>query len=258
MDRRMRQQARKTVRFPMPASRSLNIRKPVTCEAIVSAAIYEERIEMEDFEKPKLRAIVSQETDKLKLRLAGANSAGIEKSSNFARTAMSTRAKDQGGILPIAFVVVIALLSGTANAQDLKEQVVGTWTAVSQYVDQDGKKLEPFGSSPKGIVVYDSSGHFVLVLQRATLPKFASNNRLTGTPEENRAIVQGSIAYFGRYSIDEKERKMNLHYDGSTYPNWDGEDQTRLVEISGDELKIVSPVSAVGGGTVHLLLRRAK
>jgi ABC-type uncharacterized transport system substrate-binding protein len=38
---------------------------------------------------------------------------------------------------------------------------------------------------------------------RSDLPKFGSNNRMSGTPEENKAIVQGSIAYFGTYSIDE-------------------------------------------------------
>ena len=37
---------------------------------------------------------------------------------------------------------------------------------MTQYVDQDGKRLEPFGSHPKGIVVYDGDGHFVLVLQK--------------------------------------------------------------------------------------------
>jgi lipocalin-like protein len=163
-----------------------------------------------------------------------------------------------GRTVSLAISAASMFLPTNASGQTLAQQIVGTWMAVSQYVDQDGKKLEPFGSNPKGVVVYDSSGRFVLVLQRATLPKFASNNRMTGTGEENRAIVQGSIAYFGRYSIDEKDRKINLHYDGSTYPNWDGEDQTRLVELSGDELKIVSPVSAVGGGIVHLVLRRAR
>jgi lipocalin-like protein len=160
--------------------------------------------------------------------------------------------------LSIAITAVIACASVTSHAQALGRQIVGTWIAVSQYVDQDGKKLEPFGPDPKGMVVYDGNGRFILVLQRATLPKFASNNRMAGTAEENKAIVQGSIAYFGRYSIDEKEQRINLHYDGSTYPNWDGEDQIRLISISGDELKIVSPVSAVGGGVVHLVLRRAK
>jgi lipocalin-like protein len=162
------------------------------------------------------------------------------------------------GTLSVALTMLSTFLCVSATAQSLSKQIVGTWMAVAQYVDQDGKKLEPFGSNPKGMVVYDANGRFILVLQRGTLPKFASNNRMAGTAEENKAIVQGSIAYFGRYSIDEKERKINLHYDGSTYPNWDGEDQTRLIEISGDELKIISPVSAVGGGIVHLVLRRAK
>jgi len=165
-------------------------------------------------------------------------------------------------VIRIALALMGALLSPASNAEQqpasLKEQIVGTWTAVSQYVDQDGKRLEPFGSNPKGMVVYDAHGRFVLVLQRATLPKFGSNNRLTGTPEENKAIVQGSIAYFGRYTIDEKERKLNLIYDGSTFPNWDGETQTRFIAISGDELSVVSPVSAVGGGRVYLVLRRVK
>lgn len=161
----------------------------------------------------------------------------------------------------IAFVALVCTFPAPApiaSAQGLKDQIVGTWIAVSQYVDQNGKKLEPFGSDPKGIVVYDQGGRFVLMLQRASLPKFASSNRMTGTEAENRAIVQGSIAYFGTYTVDEQGRKLNLHYQGSTYPNWDGEDQTRLLEIAGDELRIISPVSAVGGGTVHLVLRRAK
>ena len=29
------------------------------------------------------------------------------------------------------------------------------WTAVPQYVDQDGNRLAPFGPDPKGMVVYD-------------------------------------------------------------------------------------------------------
>ena len=161
------------------------------------------------------------------------------------------------GILSVVFAVISIYLSGTSNAQSLKEQIVGTWTAVTQYVDRGGRRVDSFGSNPKGMVIYDAKGRFILVLQRATLPKFASNNRLTGTAEENKAIVQGSVAYFGTYSIDEKEHKINLHYDGSTYPNWDGENQTRLVEISGDDLKVVLPVSD-SGGAVYLVLRRIR
>ena len=171
---------------------------------------------------------------------------------------MTTRSQISLGVLYAALAAATAAMPAPAHAQTLAQQVVGTWVPVSQYVDQDGKKLEPFGSNPKGIVIYDANGRFVLILQRSSLPKFASANRMAGTADENKAIVQGSIAYFGRYSIDESERKMKLHYEGSTYPNWDGEDQVRLVTISGGELQMISPVSAVGGGTVHLVLRREK
>jgi len=151
----------------------------------------------------------------------------------------------------------IGLASSALHAQTLAQKVVGTWIPVSQYVDQGDKKVEPFGAKPKGMVVYEASGRFLLILIRSDLPKFASNNRMTGTPEEYKAVGQGSIAYYGRYTIDEKEGKIKLHYDGSTYPNWDGEDQVRLISVTGDELKIVSPVSTVGGGVVHLVLKRA-
>ena len=169
-----------------------------------------------------------------------------------------TTRKRPSATLIVAMALGIAIPGAVFAQQGLKEQIVGTWTPVSQYVDQVGKGLEPFGANPKGIVIYDSNGRFVLVLQRASLPKFASSNRMAGSVEENKAIVQGSIAYFGSYSVDEKEQKINIHYDGSTYPNWDGEDQVRLISINGNELSMVSPVSAVGGGSVHLLLRRAK
>jgi hypothetical protein len=38
-----------------------------------------------------------------------------------------------------------------------------------------------------------------MIIARSDL-KFASNNRHVGTPEENKAFVEGRIAYFGTYS----------------------------------------------------------
>jgi hypothetical protein len=113
-----------------------------------------------------------------------------------------------------AFVVLLgAAMSGPLKAQQgLREQIVGTWTVSSQYVLQDATRVEPFGANPKGMAVYDNNGRFIFVLQRASLPRFASANRMTGTPEENKAVVQGSIAYYGRYSINEQERKIALHF----------------------------------------------
>ena len=65
------------------------------------------------------------------------------------------------------------------------------------------------------MLVKTTGVQLAVVRKRST--GFASNNRMAGTQEANRAIVQSSIAYFARYSLDENERKIHLHYDGSTF-----------------------------------------
>jgi hypothetical protein len=94
----------------------------------------------------------------------------------------------------------LSLMPGSAVAQTARE-LVGTWKPVSIIVTgPDGRRSEPFGPNPNSILTFDANGRFVLVNTRPDLPKFASNNRAQGTAEENKAIVQGSIAYFGTYS----------------------------------------------------------
>jgi hypothetical protein len=77
-------------------------------------------------------------------------------------------------------VVLGFALSGVAFAQQksAKEQIVGAWTleSVTSEMD-DGKKGEPFGPSPKGVIIFSNDGHFSLFQSRAELPKVAANDR---------------------------------------------------------------------------------
>ncbi len=127
----------------------------------------------------------------------------------------------------------ISAVTGTAAQQPtLRQQIVGTWTLVSAL----NNNVEAFGPNPLGVAMFDNNGHFVLMEMRRDLPKFASNNRNTGTPEENKAIVQGSIAQFGTYSISEAERVLTYHYEGNTFPNRTGTDQKRVnLTVTADE-----------------------
>jgi len=68
--------------------------------------------------------------------------------------------------------------------------------------------------------MFDPGGHFSAIFTRSDLPKFDSNNRQAGTPEENKAVVQGSIAVFGMYSVNGTDNIINFHIEGSTFPNW--------------------------------------
>ena len=57
---------------------------------------------------------------------------------------------------------------------------------------------------------------------------------MEGTAEENKAAVRGSIGTFGTYTVDEAKRSFTVKFEGSTYANQTGTEQTRPVSISGD------------------------
>ncbi len=154
--------------------------------------------------------------------------------------------------------VVPALLSGlvllscsTALAQSAAD-VVGTWTLVSSITEKDGTKIDQFGSGAKGMLTLDANGHFMLTIIGPNLPKFASNNRAAGTPEENSAVISKSIAIIGTYSVNPAEKTLTFKVDSATFPNWNGTEQKRLLSSSGkNELKYITPTASSGGvGTV--------
>jgi hypothetical protein len=139
-----------------------------------------------------------------------------------------------------------------------KEQLVGSWILVSLTAGDGPKQTMPYGPNPKGTMMVDANGRFSITVVRSDLPRFASDNRMTGTPEENMAIVQGCIAYFGTYSIDEATHVITVNVEGSTFPNFDGGTQTRILSFSGDEGTYLNPAPSMGGGTAKVTYRRAR
>ena len=93
---------------------------------------------------------------------------------------------------------------------------------------------------------------------RPDLPMFASNNRTTGSADENKAVVQGSSVYFGSYSVSEAEKSLVFQIEGSIFPNWSGTTQKRSVlTLSGDNL-VLRNAAASGGGVAEIHWRRVK
>jgi hypothetical protein len=152
-------------------------------------------------------------------------------------------------------------LSGAAVAEQksAKEQIVGAWTLVSVASEMDdGKKGEPFGPSPKGVIIFSSDGHFSLFQSRAEIPKIAANDRAKATAEEAQAIVASSIAYFGTYTIDESTKVMVVNLAASTYANVAASpNQKRTITLlSADELKFDNPRTP-NGMTLRTAWKRA-
>ncbi|MGH8635142.1 MAG: lipocalin-like domain-containing protein [Burkholderiales bacterium] len=148
-------------------------------------------------------------------------------------------------------LVGLALLEGEARAQSAKE-LVGTYKFVSETREQDGIKTEVYR---KGRLVLDPNGNYVLTLVALDLPKVASNNRMTATPEENKAIVAGSLTHFGTYTV--ADNALIFRIESATFANWNGAEQKRPYVLTGDELKYSLAIGS-GGGSLTLTWKREK
>jgi len=162
-----------------------------------------------------------------------------------------------------AGLLALSLSAAAAVAQpakSLKDQIVGTWNfVVAEVTAPDGKKSFPFGETPKGILIFTADGRFAQIHVASDAPKIASNNRMTGTPEEYAAIMRRSLSVFGTWTIDEAKRTVTYNIVSSTFPNWEGEAQTRTIDkLTADEFVNTNPNVAGGRGSASNLYRRVK
>jgi hypothetical protein len=159
----------------------------------------------------------------------------------------------------IAALGVALMTSATVgeSAKSDKERFIGTWTLVSITSGEGANQTYPMGPNPKGTMMADANGRFSITIVRSDLPKFATNNRMTGTQEENKAVVQGGIAYFGTYSIDEATHVFTVNMEGSTFPNFTDGTQTRILSFGDDEVTLFNPTPSIGG-SAKATYRRAK
>ena len=161
-----------------------------------------------------------------------------------------------------AGLLALALSGGATAAQSaksLKDQIVGTWNfVVAEVTAPDGKKSFPFGETPKGILIFTPDGRFAQIHVAGDVPKIASNNRMTGTPEEYAGIMRRSLSVFGTWTVDEANKTVTYNIVSSSFPNWEGEAQTRTIDkLTADEF--VNTTNVAGGrGSASNFYRRVK
>ena len=113
-------------------------------------------------------------------------------------------------LAPFILLLFFCAVSLSAKARSAKD-IVGSWSfLLNETTNANGTKINTYGAKPKGILMFDGGGHFSLFIANPDRTKFASGSRLQGTPEEYKAAVQGSISYFGKYSIDEKRESYQF------------------------------------------------
>ncbi len=152
-------------------------------------------------------------------------------------------------------LLIASFMLVTPAVAEPQDWLAGTWGLVSATQIENGQAKDYFGPRPLGQMMFDANGQFSNIVSRSDLPPFRANNRVSGTADENAAVVKGSIAYFGTYTLNGDTLRM--HIEGSTFPNWANTDQTRIVHLSGDQFTWEN-ASASAGGNAKLVFQRVK
>lgn len=143
-----------------------------------------------------------------------------------------------------------------AEPKAMKDALVGTWRLlISDTVNPDNTQTPQYGPNPMGTLMFDANGHYSSIVMRSSnRPRFAANDRLKGTDAENKAVMQGMLVHFGTWTVDEPTKTLTLHIEGSSYPNWEGTTQKRMITslTAGDELTYT--VTTPTAGTLPIAL----
>lgn len=170
---------------------------------------------------------------------------------------MNRRVMTMTVMLPLCIAVA---LPAVAQQELLKNQLIGSWTLVSTRTTRpDGSVYGPYGPHETGTLIFESNDRFAIILIDPDVPRYASNNREQPTSEEALAAAKGSFSFFGTYSVNESDRTFAFHVKASSFPNFNGTDQKRIVKsVTADELIFQNMVPPNAGARVELIYRRDK
>ncbi len=125
-----------------------------------------------------------------------------------------------------ALILVLAVVAPSFGQQSL----VGTYKIVSHVVELGGTPTEPYG---KGI-----HGYLVLTPTRA-IAFYTGDTRQFGTSTtEKLALLDTLCGYSGVYRVE--GGKLITRVDASWLENWNGKDQSRNWQLSGNRLMLTS------------------
>ena len=161
-------------------------------------------------------------------------------------------------------VLLISVAGKTTDSSDKiknmkKNNVVGSWNLISGYLDNHGKRLDILGPHPGGMVIFTEDLHFMVIVHNPDIPKFASGDRSSGTPEEYKTAVTNSLGVYGTYTVDENGDFLEQHVIGSTFQNMNGSSRGRneLTEkVEGNRMS--ETLKIADGITVNLVWQRTQ
>jgi hypothetical protein len=136
--------------------------------------------------------------------------------------------------------------------------LIGTWRLISWENRSvvDGQVSYPLGKDAVGYIMYNQDGYMFVAIMGPNRLKFAAEDLLSGTTEEEAQAEETYVSYCGRY--DFQGDTVVHHVELSLFPNWVGGAQERLVELRGNRLTLSTrPILLEGTQqTAHLIWER--
>jgi len=136
--------------------------------------------------------------------------------------------------------------------------LIGSWRLVSwENRSIDGQKISyPLGKDAVGYIMYNQDGYMAVAIMRPNRTKFAAGDLLGGSAAEKAQAAETYVSYCGRYEF--RGDTVVHHVELSSFPNWVGVDQERLVELEGNRLTLSTRPILLGGieQTAHLIWER--
>ncbi len=136
--------------------------------------------------------------------------------------------------------------------------LIGTWRLLSWENRSvvDGQVSYPLGKDAVGYIMYNPDGYMFVAIMGPNRLKFAAEDLLSGTTEEEARAEESYVSYCGRYEF--KGETVVHHVELSLFPNWVGVEQERLVEVRGNRLTLSTPPMLLGGiqQSAHLIWER--
>jgi len=152
--------------------------------------------------------------------------------------------------------VVLALClvagSGAVSAEQpggVAQQFVGHWRLVSfdNFDEKGAAQPSPFVA---GRILYDAHGNMSAQLTHAARKPLSTPS----TEAERAAAYVGYTAYFGRFTLDESQRSVTHHVEGSTNPNWVNTKLVRYYVFSADGNRLTLSVKNDAGRVTGTLI----
>lgn len=132
------------------------------------------------------------------------------------------------------------------KAATVESRFIGSWRLIScEHLRSDGTVEYPFGTSPKGRLVYLADRRMIVLITDPSRPLARSPQFFEATDVELAQAAKGCVAYSGDWSLRGQEVVHNL--DQSMFPNWSGISLVRFYRFDGGKLVLTTGNFSING-----------